>query len=431
MKRNLIIALLSIFSLAGYAQQAKHVVLITIDGFRPDFYLDPAWHTPHLRELMKNGVYAKGVNSVFPTMTYPSHTTIMTGVQPAKHGVYYNGLFEPTGSTGKIYWNDSSIHATTIWQVLHDKGLKLASLYWPVSAEAPVDYNIPDLGDKGDAMVEKYSKPAGFMEELKRELFNGAATINDSKDQNEAKIAAYIIKKDPPTLLNIHFFSVDHFEHMQGRSGDLVRGAVSDADESVGMIVDALKEKGIWDSTVIIITGDHGFLDVKTQLNPNVWLKNAGLITDLKKDDWKAQFNSSGGATYLYLKDPNDQATLKEVRKILKSQPDSIQRLFRLIDRKKLDEIGGNPEVALALSGENGAAFGGASTGELIRPGKGGTHGYFPDFQEIRTGFITCGPGIRAGGVISLMNLRDIAPFIARVLGFDFPSADGKVPKGL
>ena len=96
-----------------------------------------------------------------------------------------------------------------------------------------------------------------------------------------------------------------------------------------------------------------------------------------------------------------------------------------------MDKIGANPEVAFALSGEEGAAFGGAPTGEAISPGKGGTHGYFPDFQEIRTGFIAYGPGIRAGGSIPVMNLRDIAPFIAKVLGFSFPSADGKVPDGL
>ncbi len=105
-----------------YAQTAKHVIFITIDGFRPNFYLDTPFKTPNLRMLAKEGAYAKGVTSVFPTMTYPNHTAIITGVQPVKHGVYYNSMFEPNGSTGKIYWNDSSIHAPTIWSAAKRKG---------------------------------------------------------------------------------------------------------------------------------------------------------------------------------------------------------------------------------------------------------------------------------------------------------------------
>src|SRR6187402_1948363 len=89
------------------APLAGHVILITIDGFRPDFYLEPNWHTPNLRALMQDGFHAVGVNSVFPSMTYPSHTTIVTGVQPVKHGIYYNGMYGPNGPSGKIYWNNS------------------------------------------------------------------------------------------------------------------------------------------------------------------------------------------------------------------------------------------------------------------------------------------------------------------------------------
>lgn len=420
-----------LLALAGFTQQVTHVVLITIDGFRPDFYLDTSWHTPHLQELLKGGTHANGVNSVFPSMTYPSHTTIVTGVQPAKHGIYYNGMYEPQGSTGKMYWNAVSIHTPTIWGVLHDKGLKVAALLWPVSADAPVDYDIPDIGSMGETVRETYSKPAGLISQLKQEVFGGVSKIEYGKDQNVARIAAYVIKKDQPSLMTIHFFSVDHAEHMQGRSGDMVSAAIKDADEGVGIIEDALKQKGIWDNTVLIVTGDHGFLNVTTSVHPNVWLKNAGLLTDVKKDDWKAQFYTVGGSAYLYLKDPTDLTTLAEVRKVLQSLPDSVKRFFRVIDKNQMKSIGGNPEVAFALSGENGASFGGSFTGEAVLPGKGGSHGYFPDFKEIRTGFIAYGPGIKKGGVVKEMNERDITPVIAKILGVSFPSADGKVPIGI
>jgi predicted AlkP superfamily pyrophosphatase or phosphodiesterase len=257
-------------SLAGFTQAAKHVIFITIDGFRPDYYLDTSWHTPNLRALIKEGAYAEGVNSAFPSMTYPSHTTIVTGVQPEKHGVYYNAMFEPMGATGKIYWQDSAIHVPTIWEAAKQKGMKVAALFWPVSADAPVDYNIPDVGSAGDVAREKFSKPAGFTEELRKELFGGVAKIDHGRDQNIAKIAAYIIRKDKPGLMTIHLFSVDHASHLEGRNGNMVKEAIADADEAVGIIIAALKEQGIWNSTVLMIGGDHGFKNVSRNIYPNV-----------------------------------------------------------------------------------------------------------------------------------------------------------------
>ncbi|MFT3827842.1 MAG: ectonucleotide pyrophosphatase/phosphodiesterase [Chitinophagaceae bacterium] len=431
MKKGFVFSCLLLLGNLVFAQSAQHVVVITIDGFRPDFYLENEWNTPNLHQLLNKGTHAIGVNSVFPSMTYPSHTAIVTGVWPVKHGVYYNGMFEPNGSTGKIYWNDSSIKVPTLWNAAQQKGLKVASLLWPVSADAPVMYNIPDIGSLGDAVREKYSKPQGFVDDLKKNVFDNATRIEYGKDHNVASIAAYVIKKDQPNLMTIHFFSVDHYEHEQGRHGDQVKAAVTDADSSVGIIVNALKTAGIWDKTVLIVTGDHGFLDVTTSVNPNVWLAKAGLITDIKKGEWKAQFFSVGGSSYLYLKDRNDKETLEKVKSILASLPEEQKKLFRIIDRKALDKVGGNPEVEFALSGENGASFGNGVTGEAIKPGKGGTHGYYPDFREIRTGFIACGPGIKEGGEIKEMNLRDITPLVAKLLNLPFPSAEGKIPAGL
>lgn len=423
------------FSVVFYGVRAqvplvRHVVLITVDGFRPDFYLDPSWQAVHIRQLMAEGTYAKGVNSVFPSMTYPSHTTIVTGVQPARHGVYYNSVYEPNGATGKIYWNDSSIKVPTIWGVAEAKGMKVAALFWPVSADAPVMYDIPDVGSMGEAVREKYSKPAGFVDELKNNVFGGAEKIEYGHDVNVGKIAAYVIKKDQPNLMTIHLFSVDHNEHMQGRDGDQVRAAVRGADSAVGIIMDALKAAGIWQETVMIVTGDHGFVDVKTTVNPNIWLKQAGLITDVKTDNWKAQFFSVGGSSYLYLRDRKDAATLKTVRQLLDTVTGGKQ-LFRVIERKEMDRIGGNPEVELALSGLNGSSFGNGVMGEAVKPGRGGTHGYFPDFFEIRTGLVAAGPGIRKGGVIKEMSEKDTAPAVARLLGLELPSAEGKAPANL
>jgi predicted AlkP superfamily pyrophosphatase or phosphodiesterase len=433
MKKQLIILFLVLFITAGQlvAQTAKHVIFLTIDGFRPDFYLDSEWQTPNLHMLMKDGAYAKGVNSVFPSMTYPSHTTLVTGVQPAKHGIYYNNIFTPDGARQQPYWQDSSIHVPTIWKAAKDQGMTVALLYWPVSANAPVDYNIPDIGGLGDEVREQYSLPKGFYAEVKKEVFGGVDKIDHGKNQNIAKIAAYIIKKSKPQLMTIHVFSVDGAAHAVGRNGTQVQEAVADADAAVGIIVDALKAAGIWENTVLLIGGDHGFYDVKKSISPNVWLKEAGLINDLKTGDWKAQFNTVGGSAYLYLKDPSDNATANKVKSILQSQPDSVKQYYRIISKEQLNKGGYNPNVAFALTAEHDASFGNASTGNAIKPGKGGAHGHFPDTKNIRTGLVAHGPGIRKGAVIQEMELRDMTPIMMKLLGIPFPKVDGKIPAGL
>lgn len=431
MKKILSIVCLILIVSCSKAQQIKHVVLITIDGFRPDFYLEDKWHTPNLKMLMQQGFYAKGVNSVLPSMTYPSHTTIVTGVQPAKHGIYYNGMFEPDTIKGKIYWNYASIHVPTLWQAVHNKGGKVAALFWPVSADAPADYLIPDNGSMGEANRIAYSKPAGFIETLQKDVFNDTGKINYGVDHNVAQIAAYVIKQAAPELMTVHFFSVDHFEHMQGREGELVEKAISDADSAVGIVWKAIQDKGIADNTLFIVTGDHGFETVTTSVNPNVWLKEAGLITDLKNGGWKARFLSVGGSTYLYLKNRNDKATLDKVNSILNNLPDSVKQYLRIISRQQLNSIGGNPEVEFAISGLNGASFGNAENGDAIKAVKtSGAHGYFPDTKNIRAGFIAFGKTVNKGSVDE-MNERDITSVVIKALGLNFPTAEGKLPEGL
>lgn len=431
MKRTALMLSLLLFVMHASSQQVKHVVIVTIDGFRPDFYLDSSWHTPTLKMLMKQGAYAKGVTSAFPSMTYPSHTTIITSVPPAKHGVFSNNVFEPQGSTGKMYWNDSSIKSPTIWKLAKDKGLTVAALFWPVSANAPVDYNIPDIGSMGERVRADFSKPARFIDTVKAEVFNDTAQINYGRDENVGRIAAYVIKEAQPNLMTVHLFSVDHSEHMEGRDGPMVREAIADADSAVAIIINSLQQQNIWDSTVLIVAGDHGFVNVTKRLNLNVWLAQTGLINNLKTNDWKAQFFSVTGSAYLYLKDKNDSKTLNQVKSILNNLPDSVKHYFRVIDREQIAAVGGNPDVALALSGTNGGSFGSASVGAAIEPGKGGAHGYYPDFKEIQTGFIAVGPAIKQGSVIEQMNLKDIAPVVCRLLGLQMPTAEGKVPDGL
>lgn len=421
----------------AWAQPAKHVILISIDGLRPDFYLEDKWRAPNLKKLMKEGVYANGIRSVFPSVTYPAHTTIITGAYPARHGVYYNAPIN--AKPGQWYWEENYIKTPTLWDAVKSAGLTSAAVMWPVTVGAPIDYNFPvkraDEDEKTDqlSVTLPYVTPAGLMDEIQQkatgklmpEDFSGNYTI----DKTIGKMGAYLFKTYRPNLMALHFVTLDHMQHEEGREGPAIEKSLSLIDSLVGVVVQTVADAGLQGSTAIIITGDHGFVNSTRSFSPNVLLAQHGLLS---KDDWRARFHSAGGAAFLYLKDPRDTAALEKVRQIFKSLPPDQQKAFRLVDRTELDTAGANPEVALGLAMKQGYAANNNMMGMVVKEKKkGGSHGYFPDFKEIQTGFIAAGAGIGTKRIKEEMGIKDVAPLIARLLGLSLQAPDGVLVPGI
>ncbi|MDP5230068.1 MAG: ectonucleotide pyrophosphatase/phosphodiesterase [Cellulophaga sp.] len=419
---------------------SKYVVLISIDGFRPDFYLEEKWPAPNLKLMAEEGTYALGVRSVFPSVTYPSHTTIITGAYPATHGIYYNSPFEPDGETGRWYWESNLIQTETLWDAVRKSGKKSASLIWPVSVGAPIDYNIPEVWtlDKSYGRIQPMrdnETPKGLLEEMELAVLGKMDTITFNGDylnreDRTGEMGAYLLEKYQPNLMTIHLIATDHFQHEQGRNGHKVHTALAAADRAIGKIIEAAERSKILDQTTFIITGDHGFVDIHSALSPNIWLQEEGLLGG-DKATWKAKFHTSGAAAFLMLKDKNDKATLDKVRKKLNSLPDALKKLFRVVERSELDTIGADPNVVLALAPIPGVAMSGSNNGGIITPRSGGTHGYFPDFKEIETGFVAWGAGISSGKEIPKIGLEDIAPLISELLDLDFKTKNGILYPGI
>ena len=410
--------------------QEKHVVVVTIDGFRPNFYLEDKWDTPNLKEMKREGAHAHGVDGVFPSVTYPSHTTIVTGVYPARHGIFYNALFEKDEATkGQIYWRFDQITSPTLWEVTQSAGLKAASVNWPVSVGAPTIFNISDVGAKGQKVMEDSTRPAGISTLLKREVLGNAPAIKVGIDKNVAGIAAWVIKSEKPNFMTVHLLGMDHVQQVHGRSGPEVEQAIIRADSAVGMIRKAIAEAGIKENTLLIVTGDHGFYDVTTTVSPNVWLKQWGLIED--ENSWKAKFHTAGGGAFMFLKDKNDVTTLNTVMSKLKASGNADKKYFELVGRKKLLSIGADPDVVLALTGMNGASFSARTNALPVDKGKGGTHGYFPNTRNIQTGFVAEGKGLRKQTRIAEMDLRDISAIVVEYLGLKMPTSEGELPRDL
>jgi len=289
------------------AQEKKYVLLISIDGLRPDFYLEDTWNTPILKGLKENGVYSKGINSVFPSVTYPSHTTLVTGSFPATHGVLYNSP-RNAEDANHWYWEFSRIQTSTLWQAAQDKGLETGAVMWPVTVGAPITYNFPvrrPYGkEKGNqlSVTEPVVTPPTLMPRLKKEgiITSQSQFEHDAVDGTIGAMATYIIEQHTPALMAVHFINVDHMQHVYGRDDEHVKQAIENVDMQIGKLINALKDKGIYNQTDIIVTGDHGHVDVNKVFLPNLPLKKAGLITD---NEEKAHFVTAGGAAFLYVQD--------------------------------------------------------------------------------------------------------------------------------
>jgi predicted AlkP superfamily pyrophosphatase or phosphodiesterase len=415
---------------------ADHVVLISIDGLRPGFYLDPGWPMPMIQQMSRDGAHARRARGVYPTVTYPSHTTILTGALPARHGIYYNSPFEPDGETGRWYWEAEAIQVPTLWDAVRNAGLTSANLSWPVSVGAPVDWNLPEIWSISDEMtsieaLRAASSPSGLWEEIEREA-TGRLTLDNfdiahtTRDDRAGDIAAYLLANRKPNLMTVHVFEGDHFQHEDGRESPRVRRAVAAADRAIAQMMEAAERVGILERTAFVVVGDHGFLDIHTRLRPNVWLAEADLQSaDRAGGNWRATFHTTAASAFLHLADPEDAEAVERVRRVLESRPEDERALFEILDRKALDAMGAAPEAALALALAPGVTASSSARPPAVGPGSGANHGFPPEIPELHTGFIAWGAGVARGAVLDTIDLVDVAPFVARLLGLDLEPLDG------
>src|SRR3954469_11939696 len=127
------------------APRAEHVIMVSIDALRPEFYCDESWPAPTLQQLAFEGVTADAVRTVFPALTYPAHTTLVTGALPASHGIFHNRPFVAEGRSEAWAWEASRIRVPTLRDAVRAAGGTTASVGWPVTVGAPIDWNVPDV----------------------------------------------------------------------------------------------------------------------------------------------------------------------------------------------------------------------------------------------------------------------------------------------
>lgn len=400
---------------AASGADVKRVVLVSVDGLAASYLDDSKADLPTLRKLRQLGASAEGMVTSFPSVTWPAHTSLITGVRPKTHGVLANTVFDRRSREQVVYigdpvlTKDQTVRAPTLYDAAHDTGLKTAAVIWPATNGAgTLNWMIPDAARA--ELHQRYTTP-GLVAEL------GAAGIDISqlgtwgwqkqyalrRDRLYAQAAAYLIATKQVNLLLVHLVSADGIQHVFGPQTLAAYQAAAFEDRCIKQIWDAIKKSSQAAETALFVVSDHGFAPYDKVIRPNVILKRLGLVetdrsgTVTRRNAWSV---ATGGSAFLYLFDKTAQARAAEIRAALKKL-DAVESVLEPTEFAKLGlpRPEDNPEMAqLVLTTRPGFAFDDATVGEPIADAGGhkGCHGHRPEPPFMHATFVAWGAGIRA-----------------------------------
>ena len=424
MKRYPIVlfALAVTFVAMARAQDADpRVVLISIDGLMPSSYTDPALaaQTPNLRRLAKDGVWADGVVGVLPTVTYPSHTTLITGVEPSVHGIYDNRIFDPEDrSEGAWFWYARGIKVPTLPMAARARGLRAAAVTWPVTIGMDLDVLAPEyIGSRHPEsldMLRAISKPATLIDQAA--IARGKPFSWPQNDRDRTDLTLYILKTYDPNVMLLHLIALDSAQHAFGPGSQEALKTLAEVDGHVGEILDAIKASGR--PTHVSVVSDHGFLATRTQLQINFAFKDAGLLQVGSRGEvtsWRAYFHASGGSGYVYVKDDADRPRVQQI--LMELKRDSANGIRDVWFSADLAARGSHPDAAFGVDMADGFYSGGGHD-VLVKPsGSKGGHGFDPARPALHASFVMAGPAVQKRGSVGVIKMTQIAPTLAQILG--------------
>jgi predicted AlkP superfamily pyrophosphatase or phosphodiesterase len=413
-------------SVAVGTQDSRHLVMISVDGLMPSTYLGAeAARTPALKALRDEGAYAEGVIGVLPSVTYPSHTTLITGVPPALHGIFGNAIFDAEGrSNSAWYWYARDIRVPTLIGAARARGMRAAAVSWPVTVGMEADYLVPEF------WRTRSSHPSDFslMRALSTPgLFDRLESARKSPlpwpftDKGRTEIASYIMTTHKPDVLLLHLTSLDSAQHGGGPGSARAQGALQQIDGYIRELRDAVARAGLADRTHFAVVSDHGFAPIERQLQPNAVFRKEGLLRVDEAGtvtEWQAYFHAEGGSGFVRLKDPADRATAERVRTLLDDlKADARNGIASVWSREDLDRLGAEPNAAFGIGMLSGFYTGSGHDAVLVPTRNRGGHGFDPSMPAVHASFILAGPGARGRGSVGVVRMTQIAPTLADLLG--------------
>ena len=417
---------------AAYAQKPdrqRHVVLISLDGFAAYALRDPALAVPNIRALVRNGVAAEAMQVVNPSVTWPNHTTMVTGVAPARHGVLYNGLPVRAGD-GKALrvepWVDKTqlVQARTVYDAAHESGLTTAEIDWVAIHEAKtITWAFPERPRLTDPVAKELIDAGHIAADGISSFLKAPITY---RDEIWTVAGEHILEKHKPNLLLFHLLTTDSAQHRYGARSLAGDAALALADAKVGRLVAALRRAGIYERTTVFVVADHGFKTYRKQIQPNAILRQKGLLRST--DDCDVWTIPEGGTSMVYITRASRKAELTASLPEMFRSVEGVARVIPPVEFASLGYPEPNERMAdLVLAAADGYAFGGTIDGEAVvsvpAGSSPGAHGYLNTDPDMNAVLVASGAGIRKGATLGTVKNTALAPAIARLLGVALPDA--------
>lgn len=364
------------------------VLLVSLDGFRPD-YLDPA-NTPALNQLAAEGVQAQGLTPPFPSLTFPSHYTIITGLTPEHHGVVSNTMFDPQLNAS---FSLSSPSATLdgrwyggepLWVTAQKQGQLAATMFWPGA----------------DAAIQGV-RPAYW------KLYNEAMPDQARLDQVLAWLDLPAEKR--PTFLTLYFERIDTVGHHNGPRSPVTAAAVHQIDALVGALVQGLKDRQVYDQVNLVVLSDHGMTEISA--DKVIYLDDYINLADAQVVDWTPLLALRPAA-----------GKEEQVYQALKKMPHVTLWKKGEVPYPYNNHVRITPLLALADEGWTITthSYGFNST---YKAG----HGYDPRLPSMQGIFIARGPGFKAGVTVPAFENVHIYELACRLLNLQPAPNDGSL----
>lgn len=422
------------------AGPVRRVIVVTIDGLLPETYTTPAarnLQVPVLTRLRDEGASSDGALSVYPSLTYPAHTSIASGVVPARHGVVSNSAFDPLGTNQDGWrWYSADVKVPRVWDVARAAGYRTAIIDWPVTVGADATLHVPEFWrahvDEDLKLIAALSTPKDILSRVaaKYPNFRAGFRPQDVSDEAGFDIALHALAEVDPHVLFLHVWQVDAAQHKYGLWSPEAVAAIEEADRQLGRLVAAVEGAGRFAETALVVASDHGFRDVERCFNPRALLAKAGLLTRTKEGKisaWQATALPNHGSAFVYLNPAADPTLEARVRQLFVAQAQrEPNAIARVIEREEVIAKGGDPAAFLGLEAAPGAYFGPDYEHWQTPARYEANHGYDPAAPDMRASLLLFGAGVPLGKLEDA-RLVDVAPTVAAWLGLPLPDVDGRV----
>lgn len=414
---------------AAPTARGPKVVVISLDAFGAASLHEPQLPAPTLHALMQRGVYAVSMQPINPTITWPNHTAMVTGVDASLHHVLVNGLIvnQRTTMPPRIDMGAPKsrlVAVPTVYDVAHQAGLTTAEVDWVAIEGAPsIDWRFPEHPHPDGAIEQELVQQGVITQD---QLVHFGEPSQAWRDRIYTRAAIDIIQKHHPDLLLLHLLALDNIEHETGFGNDSGRNTIAFLDDRVKDVIDAVRAVGELDRTTFIIVSDHGQQSVHQLVHPNVLLRQAGLQADSATHP--SFCVPEGGFALVFQRHATDASARK--LKLLFAGVPGIRAALSPEEAAKE----GWPTPAqsaqapdLLLYAADGYKFIEGDTGEFVtQTQQVGAHGY-PNADPLMQGiFIAAGFGIQRRGEIPAFPNVDIAPTIAQLLHVSLGTVQGK-----